>query len=264
MQSATINGVEIGQEAILAETQNHPSSSPDQAWANAVEALAVKELLVQEARRTGLVPAPETDRDGRREADDHALIRQLLDAELSVPEADEATCRRYYDGNRNRFKSLDLFEAAHILFAASPDDDEAYQSAVDRATLAIAQVENDSSAFDRIAKTQSDCTSGKDGGRLGQVSRGDTVSEFETFLVALDDGQLCPVPVKSRYGAHVLRLDHKIEGRQLPFEAVQTRIADYLQEASWRRAVAQYVQLLAGRARIEGIQMNAATSPLVQ
>lgn len=264
MQSAFINGIEISREAILAETQNHPAPEPDRAWDEAVEALAVRELLVQQARRIGLTPVPETDREGRRETDEHALIRQLLAEELSVPEADEATCRRYYDANRQRFKSLDLFEAAHILFSASPSDNDAYQEAIDRATLAIAQVESNPAAFERIAKTQSDCTSGKDGGRLGQVSRGDTVPEFETFLVALEAGQLCPVPVKSRYGAHVLRLDHKIEGRQLPFDAVHTRIADYLQEASWRRAVAQYVQLLAGQAEIEGVRLRAADSPLVQ
>jgi len=264
MQSAFINGVEISHEAILAETQNHPAPEPDRAWDEAVEALAVRELLIQQARRVGLEPEPETDREGRRETDEHALIRQLLAEEIAVPEADEATCRRYYDANRGRFRSLDLYEAAHILFSASPDDETGYQEAVDKATLAIAQVENDPAAFERIARTQSDCTSGKDCGRLGQVSRGDTVAEFETFLVALEAGQLCPIAVKSRYGAHVLRLDHKIEGRQLPFEAVQKRISDYLQEASWRRAVAQYVQLLAGQAEIEGVQLRAADSPLVQ
>ncbi|MEO1226150.1 MAG: peptidylprolyl isomerase [Pseudomonadota bacterium] len=231
---------------------------------DAAEALVVRELLLQEARRQGLQPAPEAISDGRRETDDNALIRQLLENALSVPIADETSCQRYYENNKRRFMSQDLFEASHILFAAAPDDEPAYQKAADMALEIISCLQASPASFEDIAREKSDCPSGKEGGRLGQVSRGDTVPEVETFLVALEAGQLCPVPVKSRYGVHVLRLDHKIEGRQLPFDAVQQRIADYLQEASWRRALAQFVQLLAGQAKIEGIQFNAASSPLVQ
>ena len=35
-------------------------------------------------------------------------------------------------------------------------------------------------------------------------------------------------------------------------------------DAVWRRAVHQYVSILAGRAQIEGIDMEGAASPLVQ
>ena len=89
--------------------------------------------------------------------------------------------------------------------------------------------------------------------------------EFETFLFNLEPGQICPVPVKTRFGYHVLRLDRRIEGRQLPFEAVRDRIADYLREHVWRRAVSQYLQLArVGQAEIRGIELNGASLPLVQ
>jgi peptidyl-prolyl cis-trans isomerase C len=45
---------------------------------------------------------------------------------------------------------------------------------------------------------------------------------------------------------------------------VADTIADYLQEASWRRAVSQYIKLLAGAASIEGVAFEAAETPLVQ
>jgi len=82
--------------------------------------------------------------------------------------------------------------------------------------------------------------------------------------VVMQPGEICPSLVRTRYGVHVLRLDRKIEGQTLPFEAVQGRIAAYLEESSWRRAVAQYISLLAGQARIEGFDLPAAASPLVQ
>lgn len=264
MPDVQVNGTRIAEAAILAEAQYHPAPSTEQAVASATEALVVRELLLQEARRQSLVPSPETDDQGRRETDEEALIRQLLAAEVSVPVADTETCRRYYDNNRGRFKSPDLYEAAHILFAADPKDAVTYADAVAAAEQTIAVIQRDPKAFAAIARSRSDCVSGKQDGRLGQVGCGDTVPEVETFLVALEPGQLCPVPIKSRYGAHVLRLDHKIEGRHLPFETVRERIAGYLHEASWRRAVAQYIKLLAGRAEIQGAQLDAEAGMLVQ
>ncbi len=264
MQDIRINGACIAQAEILAEAQNHPAETPEEALGEAAAALAVRELLLQEARRQGIAASPLTDRKGRREAEEDAMIRGLLEREVTTPEADEATCRRYYDNNRKRFCSPELFEAAHILFSASPEDTAAYDKAVADAERAIAVLQKDPDAFAGLARELSACSSAQNEGRLGQVTRGDTVAEFETFLVNLEEGQLCPVPVRSRYGVHVLRLDRRIDGRELPFEAVRERIADYLQTASWQRAVAQYIRILAGEAEIHGIDLGGARTPLVQ
>ena len=50
----------------------------------------------------------------------------------------------------------------------------------------------------------------------------------------------------------------------MPFEAVREKIADYLAESVWRRAAAQYVSILAGRASITGVDLGASATPLVQ
>jgi transposase-like protein len=65
-------------------------------------------------------------------------------------------------------------------------------------------------------------------------------------------------------GTCSVRLDRRIEGRQLPFDAVRERIADHLREHVWRRAVSQYLQLLIGQAEIRGIDLKGANTPLVQ
>lgn len=264
MQQIRINDVTIPQAAVLAEAQNHPAGTPEAALDAAAEALAIRELLVQEARRQKIAAEPQADSEARRESEEEALIRGLLEANVTVPEADEASCRRYYSNNRSRFRSSDLFEAAHILLSAAPDDSEAYEGAVGTAERLIAALQVSPGAFADLAEAYSACSSARNEGRLGQVARGDTVPEFETFLENLEEGQLCPVPVRSRYGVHVLRLDRRIEGRELPFKAVQAKIADYLQAASWRRAVAQYIRVLAGQAEIDGIDLGGAATPLVQ
>ena len=183
---------------------------------------------------------------------------------MTTPEADEAACRRYYDNNRQRFRSPDLFEAAHILISADPEDVVGYEKATAWASSLISALQDDPGAFTALAREHSACPSAAQGGNLGQVSRGQTVPEFETFLFNLEAGQLCPVPVKTRYGVHVLRLDRRIDGRDLPFEQVRDHIAEYLVEASWRRGVTQYIRLLAGEADIRGVSLDGAGSPLVQ
>lgn len=264
MSAVSVNGVAIDAQAVAAEAQNHPAASPDTAVAEATRALVIRELLLQQARREGIRPEPQIDEKGRRETDDDAMIRQLLDVQIATPEADSETCRRYYENNRHRFRSPALFEPSHILLAASPGDADAYAAAIAEAARLIAELQHRPEAFEALARDRSDCSSGTSGGRLGQMTLRDVVPEFATFLDNLEEGQLCPVPVKTRYGAHVLRLDRRVDGRELPFDAVTDRIADYLHEASWRRAVAQYIRLLAGQAAIEGVDLEGASSPLVQ
>ncbi len=77
-------------------------------------------------------------------------------------------------------------------------------------------------------------------------------------MFALDPGTIAPEPVATRYGIHIVRLDRKHEGRDLPFELVADRIADHLQESVRRRAIAQYLARLAGAAQIDGIALAGA------
>jgi peptidyl-prolyl cis-trans isomerase C len=263
MQTVTVNDVAIPAAAVAREAQNHAAPTPEAAWEQATRALVIRELLLQRAAALDLEAEPRVQ-DGARETDEEALIRLLLEREVRTPTADEAVCRRYYENNPTRFRSPDVFEPAHILFKARRDDAAAYATAVARAEAVLAKLGERPDSFDSLARSLSDCPSATDGGRLGQVVRGDTTPEFETFLVAMQPGQICPTPVRTRYGVHVLRLDRRIDGEALPFAAVRDRIARYLEERTWRRAVAQYVALVAGQARIAGFELAAATSPLLQ
>ena len=251
----TVNGVAIGDAEIAAEMQYHPASSATKARAAAAQALVVRELLAQEAARLGFTAA---------EADGASAFDRLLAAQIDIPDADEAACRRYYDANRARFRSPELYEAAHILIAAPADDDAALERAKAAAEALIATLQREPSRFAELAARHSDCPSKEAGGSLGQIGRRDVAPEIATFLAALDEGRLCPVPVRTRHGCHVLRLDRRALPADLPFEAVHERIAAYLSEAAWRNAVRQYIGLLAGRAAITGMDVQRWDSPLVQ
>jgi peptidyl-prolyl cis-trans isomerase C len=258
-----VNGVAISNADIARETQHHHSSDPDQTWQMATRALLIRELLRQEADRLAIEAEPIEDGEGRRETAEEARLRALLEREVQVPHPDEATCRRYYESNGHRFRSPDLVEAAHVLIAAAPDDTTAREKARQTATALIAELQSKPGSFAALAAAHSACPSGKQGGNLGQIGPGQTVSEFEVALASMTVG-LHHEPVESRYGVHVVRLDRRIDGRQVPFELVHERIADYLDDAVRHRALQQYVSILAGRAELTGVDLPAARGPLVQ
>jgi len=253
-----VNGVAIARDAIQREMQHHMASKPIDAWRNAARALVIRELLLQEARRLAIAPEPLDDGEGRRETDEEAIIRGLIEREVSVPEPDDDTCRRYYEQNRARFRSPDIYEASHILFGAARSDLEAYAQARADAEGVLAALSERPESFAALARSYSRCPSAEQDGNLGQITAGQTTPEFEQALVALAPGQICEAPVETRYGFHIIRLDRKHDGRVLPYEVVAGRIADYLRDSVRQRADAQYIARLVSAARIEGIDLAGA------
>lgn len=260
----SVNGVAIPSADIARETQHHRSSDPDDAWAMAARALAIRELLAQEADRLRIAADPVEEEDGRRETPQEARYRALLEREVVVPRADETACRRYYDQNRRRFRSPDLFEPAHILLPAAPGDVAARDAARRMAETLIELLRQRPGTFAAVAREHSACPSAGQGGNLGQIGPGQTVAEFEAALRTMATNAVHPQPVETRYGLHIVRLDRRIAGRELPFEAVRERIADYLDTAVHFRALQQYVSVLAGRAVVTGVDLAGAAGPLVQ
>jgi peptidyl-prolyl cis-trans isomerase C len=254
----SVNGVVISRDAITREIQNHPAPGPALAWREAARALVVRELLLQEAARLGIEAEPQTDAEGRRETEEEALLRALAEQEVVTPEPDEAVCRRYYANNAAKFRSADIYEASHILFAAREDDAGAFAEARQRSESVLAELSRHPELFSELAAVHSACPSGAQGGNLGQLTAGQTTPEFEAALVRLAPGAVTEVAVSSRYGFHIIRLDRKVEGRQLPYELVADRIADYLKEGVERRAAAQYIARLVWRATITGIEIEGA------
>lgn len=263
-QPVIVNGVTIDRAAIARETQNHPAAKPIEAWLAAARALVVRELLLQEARARGIGAVPLEDAEGRRETDEEALIRTLVEIDVMTPTASMEECSRYYEQNRARFRSPAIFEVRHILLAAAPADHDARETSRSEAEAAIAVLAQEPQLFAQLAAERSACPSAKTGGNLGQISRGQTVPEFEAVLERLAAPGLAPHPVETRYGFHVVCIDRQIDGAELPFEVVKERIAAWLEEKVRRTALRQYITGLAGRAEITGISLDAEATPLVQ
>lgn len=254
----SVNNVNITDEAVNLESAYHTSGGIQQRQFEAARALVVREVLRQRACELKLLNALETD----NEAIDIALER-LIDTEVDTPEPDEAACRQYYENNPGQFTTAPVMSVRHILLAAPPDDLKARETARNHAEELIRSIKARPDRFNKLAREFSRCPSQADGGNLGQISKGQTVPEFEEALFRLDEG-LASRPIKSRYGYHVVQVDRRIEGHKLDFKEAQGAIAHYLSERSRRRAINQYINVLLAEADVQGIQLDEATSPLMQ
>lgn len=251
----SVNGVILPHELVAAEAQNHPAVSPADAFRQAAQALAIRELLLQEAARLGLAPEPETDAEGRRETFEDARIRAVIAGVLPKDAPDEESCRRFYDQNQARFRAPDFYHAAHILIAAEADRLDEMEAA---AWALLETLKQNPEGFAGAAHAISACPSREQGGDLGLIAPGQLVEEVEQALLALAPGDMAPAPVRSRFGWHILKLERKISGETLPFAAVQTRIAAYLTENRARKTIAGLIGHLAAGAEIRGVTLEPA------
>jgi peptidyl-prolyl cis-trans isomerase C len=259
-----LNGVVLPPHMIAAEAQHHPSQTPAAAFQAAARAIIVRTLLLEEANREAVAAEPEMIAPGKRELDDEARIRALMEARIPVVDPDEDQCRAYYDAAPSRYRSPALYEASHILFLAHPHDTRAYAAAIERAENVLAELKASPGRFEAIARERSECDSRANGGRLGQIVPGETVPEFEKALLGLDEGRIAPEPVRSRFGAHILKLDARAAGDVLPFEYVREKIGCYLAERQWRHDVSAYIQRLVSRAQVEGVEFFTSKTMGVQ
>lgn len=254
--TVTVNGVTLEREAIEREAQLY-TEAPDPSDA-ARRSLAVRTLLLQRARELELPGAGET---ADRDAED-ALIAQVLDAEVATPAPTEVECRRHYDTHPDQFTSGELIEASHILIAVTPGAPVALLRT--QAESLLAQTRANPESFADCARDASNCPSAQHGGNLGQFGRGQMVPEFDKALFGTTSIGVLPNLVQSRYGFHVVRIERRVPGRRLEFDLAHKGIAGYLAQRVQAQALQQYVRLLAGKANIDGVDLDASASPLLQ
>lgn len=251
-----VNGETIPSAAIAAEAQNHnaPKDKPGIAWRKAAQALAIRALLLQEARKRGLEPDPEELAPGRFETADEAMIRALLDEALTIPKITDEAVRAEWTKDPGRYRSAPLWDVSHILCACDPRDEIERPMSEARATALLARLKGDARGFADAAR-ESDCGSKATGGHLGQLGPGDTVPEFEATLRSLAEGGMTTTPILSRHGWHIIRLNATAPGQVLPYDTVRPKIAQALEKAAWAHASRAFIKTLAEEAQISGASL---------
>jgi len=225
------------------------------------------ELMRQEAMKTGLLDATDVaPRDGAISEAASDAIEALLAQNIDTPEPSAEACRRYHAAHQAIYSTGERVRARHILFAVTPGVDVV--ALRQRAEACLLDVRcHDGSAgdeFARAARELSNCPSGAEGGDLGWLEGADCAPEFAKALFGQIEVGVLPRLVHSRFGLHVVEVLQREPGQSQPYEAVRGAVAMSLRQQSYVTALRQYVQVLAAGARITGVDLEAADTPLVQ
>jgi peptidyl-prolyl cis-trans isomerase C len=250
---AAINGIALHEpgEQVAAEELR------ERAWS---------ELLRQEAVREGRLPRHVTLDSPGISPGDQAVIQAMLDEAVPLRRPAEDECECYYAAHRQRYARGRAAHVRHILFAVTPGVDvNALARRAEQALLELAHREVAPARFAELAQELSNCPSSVHGGDLGWIAPAECAPEFAGAL--FDEGEALGLRtrlVHSRFGFHVVDVLARRPGEPVPYADVRERIATELAQCSRATALHQYIRLLAGRALVEGVDLEAASSPLLQ
>lgn len=221
---------------------------------DALRQRAYTEILRQEAIAQGI------EGDSSTQA-----IEELLEQEIEVPEPTEEACRRYFESNPARLARGERLSLRHVLFAVTPGTDvKALRQRAEALLLDLRCADAASDAFASAAKQWSNCPTGANGGDLGWVTQDDCAQEFAQQVFGQQTVGILQRLVHSRFGFHVVEVCSREPGKQPDFDEVRQAIALRLRHQTWSNALRQYLQVLAGKAQLEGVDIEGAQTPLVQ
>ncbi len=249
-----VNGIEIDDDRLArVERLFEPAAGAPSLAA----AAAVRELLRQRAQAVGLLD----EHVGTAAAEDLAIER-LLERDVRIPEPSMEECRRIYERHPDAFDVGAVVRGRHILFQVYPGAPVAAIRA--KAEEILVLLKRQPQRVAEFARTHSNCPSAAQGGDFGAMTRESCAPELRAALFTGSGLGLIPQLVHSRHGFHIFVIEQRQVATRLRFEQVAASIARHLRTTVERKALAQYVRVLAGDAALEGVDLGGAPTPLVQ
>lgn len=177
-------------------------------------------------------------------------IRKLIDGKTAdVESATESEIKGFYDESLEYFQVPASAHTRHILVECEQDASEEMHAEKKSKAESIRKQLVDGADFTELARKQSDCPSGQKGGDLGELTRGQTVKEFEDAAFSQPLNETGPV-VQTQFGYHIIETLDRTEAHARPIDEVREDIARFLVDRKKQDVIEQYIQELRGRSTI--------------
>jgi len=175
------------------------------------------------------------------------MFEKLIEGEFvgKVANPTDEQVKAYYNENIQQFSLPERIHAKHILItpAEANDPNQAKAAAKAKAQDLLKKLQAGAD-FNDLAKENSSCPSGKNGGDLGGLQpRGTFVPEFEKAAYALKPGQMSDV-VETEFGFHIIKLVEHADANTVSLEKAKDQIAQLLTNKQKEEIVVNYIQQL--------------------
>ncbi|MFQ6035881.1 MAG: peptidylprolyl isomerase [Sedimentisphaerales bacterium] len=164
-----------------------------------------------------------------------------------LPKPSQADIEKYYEENKEQFKSAERVRVAHIVKYVDWQTDEA--TAYNTLKQAQEELKN-GAAFEVVVDKYTDCADR--GGNLGYISRGQLVEEFEDVVFNLSIGQVSDI-FRTRFGFHIAKVYDRKPGLIASLNEVKKEIVDELIYQRRDEVINEFIDQLKSKAKIEEI-----------
>lgn len=176
------------------------------------------------------------------------IKRRKVTLRISVTEED---IDQYLNANREKLETGLSFEARHIFFLPTAGaGEDGWQAARRRGEDVYTRVMGGEDFGELAREFSEDTATGKNGGRLGILKRGELAPEIEKAILRLSPGEHSP-PFRSEVGYHLFELDSKetLAGEQLA--QARNQIRDILFKQKYEVRLNEWLAEIRGKAIIE-------------
>jgi peptidyl-prolyl cis-trans isomerase C len=234
---ATVNGVAVPQSRMnLMMQRQGQRGMPDNEQTRAMvrEELINRELIAQEAQRSGVGKRPEvqTQIDFARQ---EILVNAFISDWARKNPLSDADVKQEYDRVRSNAGDKE-YRARHILVETE-----------EQAASLIAELKKGGKFDDLASKNSKDAGSAQRGGDLDWAVPSTFEPNFSDAMVKLEKGKFTEKPVRTRFGYHVIQLD---DVRAIEFPALneaRPRIQQNLMQARLQ----ELIKSLRSKAKIQ-------------
>ncbi|MDS1005390.1 peptidylprolyl isomerase [Clostridium sporogenes] len=166
------------------------------------------------------------------------LIQVAVSSVLARATVSEEEIKKYYEDNKEEFRTQELITARHILVDSLDEANNIYE-----------EVKNGLD-FSEAAEKYSKCPSKAQGGSLGTFTKGQMVPEFEKAVLEAEVNEVTEA-VKTQFGYHLIIVDNKRESIIKPFDEVKAMINNKLIQEKQNEQYNEFTQNLRDKYTVE-------------
>lgn len=234
---ATVNGVAIPRQRadfIIRERMQQGLPDNEQLRAAVKEELINREIILQEATRSGLTKKPELQSELEL-VRQTAIVQAYLRDWVRQHPVGEAEVQKEYERARAQTGTTE-YKARHILVSSE-----------DEAKKLIAEIRKGAKFEELAQKSSMDEGTRPRGGDLNWNVPGIFDKAFADAMIKLEKGKMTEAPIRTRFGFHIIRLD---DVRAVEFPPL-AQVKPQIQQRLTQQRIDGLIRELRGKAKVE-------------